>query len=478
MGGIAVSVPLTTSGETVVYDFARPVAITNALSNEIKFQKLKTQIHESLVASLDLVAANGMTDQQLRHELKPFIENELSDLSLSNKTLSKENRSRLEKELHDEMFGVGPLEKLLADPTVSDILVNHPHEVFIERNGQLESTNVVFADSAHLLRIIQRIVSQVGRRVDEISPIVDARLPDGSRVNAVIPPLALDGPKLSIRRFGKHHLQLDSLLQNGSLTRSMSDFLSAAVQAKVNILISGGTGAGKTTLLNALSAQIPASERIVTIEDSAELILQHRHVARMETRPPNSEGVGEFTQRDLVRNSLRMRPDRIIVGEVRGGEALDMLQAMNTGHEGSMSTIHANDTQDAISRLELMIAMTKLDLPLPVVRSYIASGINILVHVARLKGGVRRVTRVSELSKTDVQTSVDGVGYRLNDIFSFRRTGTDVDGIAAGHFEISSRPPECLAKFEEAGVSFDAGVFQDSTSNLNVDDQGANHGPF
>ena len=432
-----------------------------AQNDEIRFQSLKAKIHESLVSSLDLVAAEGLSDAQLRNELLPFIEDEIAlcDSSIRKK-LSKDTRNRLIAELQDEMFGMGPLEKLMNDPAISDILVNHCHEIYVEREGVLELSDVVFADNKHLMRIIQRIVSRVGRRVDEVCPMVDARLPDGSRVNAVIPPLAIDGPKLSIRRFGKGHLGLESIVGFNTMTPAMASFLAAAVQAKTSIVVSGGTGAGKTTLLNALSGEIVEGERIVTIEDSAELLLQHRHVARLETRPANSEGVGELTQRDLLRNSLRMRPDRIIVGEVRGPEALDMLQAMNTGHEGSMSTIHANDTIDAINRLELMIAMSKLELPLEVVRSYIAAGINLLVHVARLKGGVRRITRVSEL-----QRSADG-GYQLDDIFRFNRTGTDSEGKATGIFETTGYQPTCLERFFEEGVEFDAAALKPAKVDL------------
>ncbi|MFK7768962.1 MAG: CpaF family protein [Mariniblastus sp.] len=437
---------------------------TAVVSDEIQFQSLKAKIHESLVSSLDLVSAKGLSDEKLRTQLRPFIEEEIA-LSDSKylKTLSNEMRARLASELHEEMFGLGPLEKLMRDPTVSDILVNHCHEVFVERNGMLELSEVVFADNTHLMRIIQRIVSAVGRRVDEVCPMVDARLPDGSRVNAVIPPLAIDGPKLSIRRFGKFHLGLESIVNYQTMTTAMSEFLAAAVRAKVSIVVSGGTGAGKTTLLNALSSKINEGERVVTIEDSAELLLQHRHVARLETRPANSEGVGELTQRDLLRNSLRMRPDRIIVGEVRGPEALDMLQAMNTGHEGSMSTIHANDTIDAINRLELMIAMSKLELPIEVVRSYIAAGINLLVHVARLKGGVRRVTRISELQK-----STDG-GYTLNDIFRFKRTGTDESGKAKGVFETTGYRPNCLDRFFEEGVDFCESLLEEQTVDFSLE---------
>jgi pilus assembly protein CpaF len=422
---------------------------------EVAFQSLKARIHESLVFSLDLAAAEGLTDQQLRREIIPFIETELASSNLS---LPEHDRPRLIRELQDEMFGLGPLERLMADDSITDILVNHPYEVFFERSGQLELSDVVFADTNHLMRIIQRIVSKVGRRIDEVCPMVDARLPDGSRINAVIPPLALDGPKLSIRRFGKHHLSQQSLVELGTMTNEMSEFLRAAVEARVSILISGGTGAGKTTLLNAFSSNIPIGERVVTIEDSAELSLQHRHVARMETRPANSEGIGEINQRDLVRNSLRMRPDRIIVGEVRGSEALDMLQAMNTGHDGSMTTIHANNARDAISRLEMMIAMAQLEIPVTVARKMIAAGINLIVHVARLKGGVRKVTRIAELRRSED-------GYQLDDVFLFRRDGADKEGKAKGTFHATGYRPQCLTRFHEEDVTFDESFLASSTSS-------------
>jgi pilus assembly protein CpaF len=319
----------------------------------------------------------------------------------------------------------------MKDPAISDILVNGPHEVFIERHGRLESAGVIFADERHLMRIIQRIVAKVGRRIDEVSPMVDARLPDGSRVNAIIPPLALDGPKLSIRRFGKHRLTADRLVDIGTAPPEMMQFLEAAVRARISFLISGGTGAGKTTLLNALSAYIPRGERLITIEDSAELMLDHIHVVRLETRDANVEGAGMVTQRDLVRNSLRMRPDRILVGEVRGAEALDMLQAMNTGHEGSLTTIHANDTRDALARLEMMVAMTGLELPIMVVRQYIAAGIRLVAHLTRLQGGARKITRISEV------VGIEGGTYRLEDIFGYRQTGVDSEGTPSS----SSTPP-------------------------------------
>ncbi|MEC8571470.1 MAG: CpaF family protein, partial [Planctomycetota bacterium] len=367
---------------------------------------------------------------------------------------SQDDKGKLIDELADEVFGLGPIEPLLSDPSVSDILVNGAEEVFVERQGRLEKTDIVFADNAHVMRIIQRVVSKVGRRVDEASPMVDARLPDGSRINAVIPPLALDGPKLSIRRFATDRLQLPQLQENGSLNAPIVEFLSACVAARIGVLISGGTGAGKTTLLNALSSAIPADERIVTIEDSAELSMNHPHVVKLETRDSNTEGSGEISQRDLVRNSLRMRPDRIIVGEVRGAESLDMLQAMNTGHEGSMTTIHANDTPDALKRLEMMVAMTGFELPIPVVRQYVAAGIRLVVHLSRLKGGVRRVMQVCEI------VDADHGEYKLESVFGFRQQGLDEDGVAKGHFFTTGWTPSFIERFEDYGVQLSQDLFK------------------
>ena len=418
-------------------------------SEEIGFQILKQKFHAEVVDCLDLAAANTLSRAQLCRELEDVVETIARE---KNWPIPSDQKQRLLAELPDELFGLGPIQSLLTDPDVSDILVNHAHEVFVEKKGQLSRADIVFADNNHLLRIIQRVVSHVGRRIDESSPMVDARLPDGSRINAIIPPLALDGPKLSIRRFGQYKLQLEDLVKNETISRRVATFLKAAVEARKSFLISGGTGSGKTTLLNALSGCIPDDERIVTIEDSAELLLQHRHVARLETRPANSENAGEFNQRDLVRNSLRMRPDRIIVGEVRGPEALDMLQAMNTGHEGSLTTIHANDTHDAISRLEMMVAMARLELPSPVVQSYICSGISILVHLSRLKGGARRVLRISELEKLES-------GYTTKDIFVYRRSGADVDGVPVGNFT-ALNTPNCYQSIIDAGIDLDESIFK------------------
>jgi len=419
-------------------------------SSEIEFQRLKTIIHEELIESLDLSVVGEIDEERLKKEIRRLAEELCSDFGQS---LSEPAYQRMLGELMDEIFGLGPLEKFMKDPSVSDILVNGPHEVFVERNGRLERTDVIFADQQHVMRIIQRVVSRIGRRIDEVSPMVDARLPDGSRVNAIVPPLALEGPKLSIRRFGARPLSADDLVQNGSLRAEMRQFLAAAVEARVSMMISGGAGAGKTTLLNALSAFIPNDERLITVEDSAELILQHPHVVRLETRDANIEGAGEATQRDLVRNSLRMRPDRILIGEVRGPEALDMLQAMNTGHEGSLTTIHANDTRDALSRLEMMVAMTGLELPVPVVRQYVAGGIRLVVHVARLKGGVRRVMRISEILHARQGK------YRVRDVFGFRQLGVDEQGVAFGEFYVAGYSPACLETLSAAGISLPADLF-------------------
>lgn len=419
---------------------------------ELEFQQLKVDIHEKLVDSLDLSMLAHVPQQELELEVREIAAEVIVDESRQ-RTISESNRERLLDEIFDEAFGLGPLERLMQDDEISDILVNHPHEVFVERHGRIEPTGVVFADEAHLIRIIQRIVSRVGRRIDEVSPLVDARLPDGSRINAVIPPLALDGPTLSIRRFGRNPMQVDDLIESGSIHSDVVEFLAAAIDARVSFLISGGTGAGKTTLLNSLTKFIPGDERVITVEDSAELQLQHRHVVRMETRPPNNEGAGEITPRSLVRNSLRMRPDRIIIGEVRGGEALDMLQAMNTGHEGSLTTIHANDSRDALARLELMVAMSGFELPIPVVRQYIASGISLVVHLSRLKGGVRRVMQISEI------VGVKEGGFHLEDIFGFEQTGVDELGIAQGEFYFTGYRPMCLGRLRAAGLRFPDEMF-------------------
>ena len=421
--------------------------------NEHQFQKLKVIIHEELVESLEL----SMLAQVNEHDLWDEVLEVADEMCQEHAgTLDDVARQRMLNELMDEVFGLGPLEALMKDSEISDILVNHQHEVFVERRGRLELTDVIFADQQHLMRIIQRVVSRVGRRIDESTPMVDARLPDGSRVNAIVPPLALNGPTLSIRRFGADPLQIDDLIANNSITLEMVDFLAGAVDARVSFLIAGGTGAGKTTLLNAMTTFIPYDERLISIEDSAELLLQHKHVIRLETRVANTESTGEITQRDLVRNSLRMRPDRIIVGEVRGAEALDMLQAMNTGHEGSLTTIHANDTRDALSRLEMMVAMSGFELPLPVVREYIAGGIGIVVYLSRLKGGERKVMRISEI------VAIKNGNYHLEDIFGFEQTGVDEDGVAQGEFYTTGYRPQCLARIKAAGIHVPDSIFRKS----------------
>ncbi len=417
---------------------------------EHEFQRVKASLHEQLVESFDLSKLTRVNKTQLTDEVRSLAASSFN----SRKDLPAGiDRTRLMDELMDEIFGLGPLERLMKDPTITDILVNDAKTVYVERRGRLELTDVVFHDDQHLIRIIQKIVAKLGRRIDESSPMVDARLPDGSRVNAVIPPLTLDGPTLSIRRFGVEPLQLEDLLRFGSVIPEIVKFIAAAVDARCSILFSGGTGAGKTTLLNAFSRFVPEGERIITIEDSAELILQHRHRIRMETRPSNTEGVGAIAQRDLVRNSLRMRPDRIIVGEVRGPEVWDMLQAMNTGHEGSMTTIHANSSRDALTRLEMMVAMTGIELPISVIRQYAAAGINLVVHASRLKGGPRRIMQVSEI------VGVRNGDYHLEDIFGFEQTGIDAGGSAVGEFFCTGYRPQCLTRFKAAGVSVPDDMF-------------------
>jgi pilus assembly protein CpaF len=419
--------------------------------DEHAFQRLKTSIHEELVESLDLSLIGTLDRQRLGLEVRNVADSLCRERASA---LDSRDRQRLLDELLDEVFGLGPLEPLMADPTITDILVNHAFEVYVERHGRLELTDVIFADDQHVLRVIQRIVARIGRRIDEVCPMVDARLPDGSRINAVVPPLSLKGPTLSIRRFGDKPLDLNDLMSGRSILPDMVQFLSAAVDARLSFLISGGTGSGKTTLLNALSVCVPPGERIITIEDSAELKLQHLHVVSLEARMVNTEGAGEITARDLVRNALRMRPDRILVGEVRGPEALDMLQAMNTGHEGSLTTIHANDTRDALSRLEMMVAMTGLEIPVHVVREYIAAGIKLVVHLARLKGGVRRVMRVSEV------VGIQDGEYQLQEIFGFKQQGVGEDGLAFGRFYATGYRPKCLERMRAGGVELPDELFE------------------
>lgn len=411
----------------------------------------KKVLHERLIASMDLSSIGMINEEELRSEVRRAAEM----LSRSNSDLlSLTERERLVNEVMDETFGLGPIEPLLRDPTITDILINGPKTVYVERKGRLERVAISFNDEKHLLQLVQRIVGRVGRRVDETTPMVDARLMDGSRVNAIIPPLALDGSLVSIRRFGARPLLISDLVAHKALTPDMVRFLAAIVKARINTIISGGTGSGKTTLLNALSANIPAEERIATIEDAAELRLLQPHVARMETRVANIEGAGEVTTRDLVRNALRMRPDRIVVGECRGPEALDMLQAMNTGHEGSLTTIHANDTRDALSRLEMMVGMGGFDLPIWIIRRQIANAIQIVVQVARLQGGARKIIRISEV------TGMEGEAVSMHDLFSFRQTGVDQHGDAQGYFSTSGIRPKIMEKLEISGNALPMEMFE------------------
>jgi len=407
------------------------------------YQSLKTRIHTKLIEKLDLSKIETMDRDRVKEEIGVIVE-ELLDAE--GVPLNRVEREQIVVEVQNETFGLGPLEPLLQDPEISDILVNTHKEVYVERFGKLEMTPVVFRDDEHLLKIIDRIVSSVGRRVDEFSPMVDARLADGSRVNAIIPPLALDGPILSIRRFGVNPLKMNDLLARRSLTPPMMDFLRAAVKARINIVISGGTGSGKTTLLNVLTAFIPPGERVVTIEDSAELQLQQPHVVRLETRPANIEQKGMISQRDLVRNSLRMRPDRIIVGEVRGAEVLDMLQAMNTGHEGSLTTIHANDTRECLTRLESMMLMSGVNIPEKAMRDMLVQAIDLIVQVARLSDGSRKVVRITEV------VSLEGGTITLQDIYTFERKGVDEQGMVIGEFKPTGIRPMCAERITAAGI--------------------------
>jgi pilus assembly protein CpaF len=415
------------------------------------FGAVKTAIHRRLIQKLNLDKLTEVNREEVRREVGQILE----ALVVGESTpMNLQERERLAQEVLDEVFGLGPLEPLLADPTISDILVNGHKRVYIERRGMLEQTNIQFRDDAHLMAIIDRIVSAIGRRVDESSPMVDARLADGSRVNAIIPPLAVDGPSLSIRRFGRDPLQADDLLRNNSLTPAMMDLLRGCVKARLNILVSGGTGAGKTTFLNVLSANISDRERIVTIEDAAELQLHQDHVVRLETRPPNIEGKGAIAQRQLMINSLRMRPDRIIMGEVRGEEALDMLQAMNTGHDGSLTTIHANSPRDAISRLETMVAMSDLNIPERAIRNQIASAIDVVVQVSRLSDGTRKIISIAEI------TGMEGEIVTMQEIFIFRKRGIRETGEVLGDFVPSGIRPKFAERLLVTGIALPMAMFE------------------
>jgi pilus assembly protein CpaF len=416
------------------------------------YQELKARIHQQLLKKLNLERLTRVAREDAEPEIRDVIvdmigaETQTTPLSLS-------ERESLVVDVLNELFGLGPLEALLRDTDTSDILVNRFDQVYIERNGRLEQTEIVFKDNRHLLQIIERIVSSVGRRIDESSPMVDARLKDGSRVNAIIPPLALDGPALSIRRFRTTRLGAQDLVGRDTLTQPMLDFLQAAVACRLNVIVSGGTGAGKTTLLNVLSGFISNLERVVTIEDAAELLLRQRHIVRLETRPPNIEGKGAIRQRDLVVNALRMRPDRIIVGEVRGEEALDMLQAMNTGHDGGLTTIHANSPRDALYRLDTMVAMSNLNIPEKAVRQQTASAINLIIQVTRLSDGTRKVSSISEV------TGMEGGMVTMQDIFVFERTGMRRDGKVCGQFRATGIRPKCSERLASFGIQLPGDMF-------------------
>jgi pilus assembly protein CpaF len=413
------------------------------------YQELKKTMHQMVLDRIDLERLKRLTTEQFKHELALLVQRIIEEERI---VLNQQERHHLVLDIQHEMLGFGPLEPLLNDPTVSDILVNTCHKVYVERKGRLELTDISFHDNAHLMKIIEKIVSRVGRRVDESSPMVDARLPDGSRVNAIIPPLAVDGPLVSIRRFGAIPLTVQNLIDLKSVTPPMIKVLESLGLAKVNILISGGTGSGKTTLLNLISGFIPGNERIVTIEDAAELQLRQPHVVRLETRPPNIEGKGEVTQRALVRNSLRMRPDRIILGEVRGAEALDMLQAMNTGHEGSLATIHSNTPRDALSRMENMVSMAGVNLSARAIRQQIAAAITVILQASRLTDGTRKVVSMQEI------TGMEGDIISMQEIFRFEQTGVDADGKVLGHFCATGVRP----RFAERLRMFGAAVPEDT----------------
>ena len=431
---------------------ARPSTEKKAASLTPKaYQELKSSLHRDLLTRVDLEKLMDLRDGRARQQIFSIIQDLVTS---SNTPMSGMERERLSREVLDEVFGLGPLEPLLQDPTINDILVNTYKQVYVERAGLLEMTNVRFKDDAHLMHIIDKIVSAVGRRVDESSPMVDARLMDGSRVNVIIPPLAIDGPILSIRRFGHVPLEADDLLANRTLTAQMLELLKGSVKSRMNILISGGTGAGKTTLLNCLSGYISDKERIVTIEDSAELQMKQQHVVRLECRPPNVEGKGAVRQRQLVINSLRMRPDRIIVGEVRGEEALDMLQAMNTGHDGSLTTIHANTPRDALSRLETMVAMASLNIPESAIRRQIASAIDVVVQVNRMSDGTRKIVSIAEI------TGMEGSVVTMQDIFIYRKRGIRENGEVLGDFVASGVRPKFSERLLVSGIQLPTAMFE------------------
>jgi pilus assembly protein CpaF len=449
----ALAVPLPpatlTPREEVVQD-------PQELKKEIFFNDLKSKIHARMIHLLDLTRLAETPDNLLMEDLRRGIEMILAEEKLA---LTLPDKERLVKEIRDELLGYGPLESLLADPSITDILVNRFDQVFVERRGKLERSAVRFNDNAHLLKIIEKIATGVGRRVDESSPMVDARLPDGSRVNAIISPLALDGPSLSIRKFSKIPLKIGDLINLGSITPEIAQVLGAMVKARLNILISGGTGSGKTVFLNVCSSFIPDDERIITIEDSAELQLQQEHVVRLETRPPNLEGSGEITQRDLVRNALRMRPERIILGEVRAGEALDMLQAMNTGHDGSLATIHANAPRDALARLETMVSMSGINIPPRAIQHQIASAINVIIQLARLSDGSRKMMNLFEI------VGMEGVTITMQEIFCYELQGITENRKVIGKFVSRGIRPKFMKRLDGLGIQLPAQVFQETEAD-------------
>jgi pilus assembly protein CpaF len=430
---------------------AEAVAADKEKKRKERLTELKVEIHKRLLEDLNLSAIESATEQSLRGEIASLTTEALDDMSVA---LNKEDRLALTQELYDEVMGLGPLEPLLKDETINDILVNGPKRIFIERAGKLSLSDVTFRDERHLLRIIDKIVSAVGRRVDESNPYCDARLMDGSRFNCMIPPIAVDGSLVSIRKFKKDKLKIEDLVRFGAFTEEMAAYLQAAVSCRLNIIVSGGTGSGKTTTLNALSSFIDNHERVLTIEDTAELQLQQVHVGRMESRPPNVEGKGAVTQRDCLRNALRMRPDRIIVGETRGEEVIDMLQAMNTGHDGSMTTIHANNPRDAVSRLENMVAMSGIEMPLKAMRSQIASAVNLFVQASRLQDGTRRMTSVTEI------TGMEGEVISMQEVFRFERLGVEPSGKIIGRFNATGIRSSYSDRFRQWGFDLPASIYE------------------
>ena len=450
------------ASQVAATSFARPTQVVGAASSPLEhtsseaslaYQQMKRRVHQLLLGRLDLEAVEAMSPDRLRDELGTLVERLLHE---ENVVVNAAERKSLVKDIQHEMLGLGPLEPLLADPTVSDILVNGAHQVYVERHGQLSITDVKFADDDHLMKIIDKIVSRVGRRVDESSPMADARLPDGSRVNVIIPPLALDGPVMSIRRFAVVPLTMDKLIEFKTLTSEMAQVLQGLAAAEINLLISGGTGSGKTTLLNIMSGFVDPRERIVTIEDAAELQLRQPHVVRLETRPQNIEGRGEITQRQLVINALRMRPDRIIMGETRGAEAIDMLQAMNTGHEGSMTTIHANTPRDALGRLENMLSLGGMNLTSKVARAQIASAIAVVVQVNRMPDGKRKVTSITEI------TGMEGDIITMQEVFMYRQTGVDQDGTVRGYIQATGVRPRFHEHLKSRGHALPESLYDPS----------------